>query len=329
MPDSTYGPRGPAPEIDVTSGHDIDRSWPAIAVPFANGVIMTPAIQYATPPGCRPLTLDLYRPGPDVPRAGNGFPLILFIHGGGWTRGDSRASRPMKAFPWLLAALSARGYGVASIDYRLTGEAIWPAQAHDVKAAVRFLRRNAPEFGIDPDRFASWGVSCGGHLTAVLCATAGVEELSPTYDPLLAGISDAVQAGVSWYGGFDMESITDQSEQAGGLSRKNPAMPEWALLGGMIGEVDIQFARSAGPINYVHPAMPPMLFCVGDKDRLIPHVQTLDMVERMRTAGAHAELEMLAGTGHDFAGDTPGQTRAANQHALDVTVAFLDRVLRS
>lgn len=318
--------RKAAPTVDVTLGHDMDTTWPQIEVPFPDGVVMTPAVKYSTPAGCRPLTLDLYR----VVEAGNkpssGFPIIMFIHGGSWARGDSRASRPLKKFPWVLAAVAARGYVVASIDYRMVGEALWPAHARDVKSAVKFLRKHAAEFGGNPHRIAAWGCSCGGHLTGILAATAGRAELA-SQDPALAEVDDSVQAAVSWYGGFNMESITQQAEQAGALPRTQRNMPEWNLLGGMPNELDIHYLRSAGPVNFVSANMPPMLLIVGDQDVLIPYQQSIEMAERMKAVGAQVQLEVLHGVGHDFAGQTYEETLKANQYAMDITMKFFDEVL--
>lgn len=314
------------PQVDVTMGHVMDRTWPDIEVPFPDGVRMTPAIQYSTPPSCRPLTLDLYRPAGDVP---GGHPILIFIHGGSWARGDSRSSRPLRRFPWVLAAIAASGYIVASIEYRLVGEAIWPAQAQDVKSAIQFLRANAERHGGDPSRIATWGASCGGHLSGIAATTSGVAELA-SRDEALAGVSDAVQAAVAWYGGFNMASITAQcAEVPGCYPRTDRNAPEWTLLGGMPDKVEAAFLRSAGPVNHVSADSAPMLIIAGDRDILIPHRQSIEMAGQMASAGAHAQLEILPGVGHDFAGETEAQTRAANQQALDITMRFLDATLKA
>ncbi|CDO38636.1 alpha/beta hydrolase [Novosphingobium sp. KN65.2] len=314
------------PQIDVTMGHVIDRTWPPIKVDFPDGVTMTPAIQYSTPPSCRPLTLDLYRPGVD---AEGGHPILIFIHGGSWARGDSRSSRPLRRFPWVLAALAATGYVIASIEYRLVGEAIWPAQAQDVKSAIKFLRANAELYGGDPSRIGVWGASCGGHLAAIAATTSGASELA-SRDESLIDVSETVQAAVAWFGGFNMASITEQCAQLPGCyPRTDRSAPEWSLLGGMPHEVDPGFLRSAGPINYVSPSSAPMLLIAGDCDLLIPPQQSIEMAERLAAAGGQVQLEIMAGVGHDFAGETEDQTRAANQQALHVTMMFLDALLKA
>lgn len=314
------------PQIEVTSGRVIDTTYPDIFHRFANGTQLRPAVPYSRPHHCRPVTMDVYTPAPDREAPAGGFPAIMFIHGGGWARGDCRASRPLRDFPGVLAAVAARGYVVASIDYRLAGEAIWPAQGQDVKAALRFLRKHAARFGLDPQRIACWGVSCGGHLSGVLATTAGVAGLEPL-DPDLAGIDDSVQAAVSWYGGFDMETITEQAEAAGAVSRRNADMPEWWLLGGTLDKVDPAFVRTAGPVNYASATSAPMLIAVGEADTIIPPAQSLQMAEALRSRGGDVELLVLPGVGHDFAGPDAAATLAANRQALAATLAYLDRKL--
>ena len=143
-------------------------------VTFPGGVTMT-EMTYGTPQGFRPLTLDLYQPqGKSDPR-----PVLVFIHGGNWVGGDSRHDSPFGDFPGLLASIAARGYVVASVNYRLAGEAHFPAAVIDVKTAIRYLRDHAGDYNLDGTRFAAWGVSAGGHLAAMIGVTCGVAALEP------------------------------------------------------------------------------------------------------------------------------------------------------
>lgn len=148
----------------------------------------------------------------------------------------------------MLAAIAACGYVVESIEHRLVGEALWPAQSQDVKAAIRFMRKHAAGNGIDPNRFAAWGVCCGGHLAAIATARRTVASLAPT-DGELSDVDDSIQAAVSWYAGFNRETIVQESEQGGALSRANRDMPEWNVLGGMPANLDPDYVRSAGPAS--------------------------------------------------------------------------------
>lgn len=116
----------------------------------SNGVKSIPSVVYWEPAGYRPLVLDLYLPLNSVERPSTGFPLVMYIHGGGWIGGDRHRSGPFVDFPGVLASLAAKGYVVTSIEYRLSSEAKFPAPAQDVKAALRWLRLNASKYNIDP-----------------------------------------------------------------------------------------------------------------------------------------------------------------------------------
>ena len=133
-------------------------------------------IEYATVGGTS-LLLDLYLPSDPVD---DPVPLVLWVHGGGWRAGDKDPTRA--------PATLGEGYAIASVNYRLSDEAIFPAQIHDVKAAVRFLRGNADRFGLDPERFGAWGSSAGGHLVALLGTSCDIPELE--------GESQALQNGL-------------------------------------------------------------------------------------------------------------------------------------
>lgn len=151
----------------------------ATEVTFPNAVKARLGLIYAEPEGYRPLTLDLYLPPQQATRPAGGFPLVLYIHGGGWLGGTARRSGPFADFPAVLAALAARGYVVASVEYRLSGEAKFPAQVQDVKAVLRWLRSRAPEFGIDPRRAVAWGASAGAYLAALTALSCGAAEFDP------------------------------------------------------------------------------------------------------------------------------------------------------
>ena len=313
-----------------------NRTFPDVRITLENGVQLLPATQYWTPAGFRPLTMDLYLP--NSAEGNTRYPVIIFIHGGGWARGDSRFSRPIENFPGLLSQISKRGYVVASIDYRLTGEAIWPAQGQDLKAAIKFLRMKADRYGIDPQRIATWGVSAGGHLSGIAASTAGVDELKPQPlrenavrkedDVARSPVSDPVQAAVSWYGGFNMETIAEQSRKPGVFSRDDKRAPEWGVLGCFQTECLPKRLKSASPVHYVNDKTAPMLLVVGDADVSIPHEQTLEMAEKMKAEKVEVELLVLPGADHDFAGKSMDETQKNNQIALDAMLRFLDRILK-
>jgi len=146
----------------------LERITPADPMPeretrWGNPAVTLTEVVYATRPGYRPLHLDLYRAaGVNVPR-----PLVVVVHGGGWAHANPRVGAAFKDFPSVLAYLVQRGYVVASIEYRLSGEAPFPAQVDDLEAALRFLRDDATRFGIDPARVGLWGLSAGAQIAAL------------------------------------------------------------------------------------------------------------------------------------------------------------------
>lgn len=327
----------PLPEVAaavVTADH-----YPAHDVTFANGVRSMPAIIYWEPLGYRPLTLDLYLPPSSVERPAAGFPVVIFIHGGGWMVGDAHRNGPFVDFPAVLASLSAKGYVVASIEYRLSAEAKFPAQAQDVKAAIRWLRLNATKYGIDAARALTWGVSAGGHLAALAAVSCNVPALEPAQpvtwripgtkpDPITStDVSDCVQGGVAWYGVFDMATIADQARQERAMPRDFRVAPEWQLLGCFASECTPALIAAASVVTYVDRDDPPMLLMVGTEDTTVPHQQTLEMAATLESAGVKHELIELPGINHSFIGKTPEATRDANLKALAATFAFIDRTI--
>ncbi len=297
---------------------------------FADGVQGLFGIVFRRLPGYRPLTLDLYLPRNTAPQPREGFPLVVYIHGGGWVGGDAHRSGTFRDFPGVLAALSAKGYVVASIEYRLSGEAKFPAQVRDVKAAIRWLRAHASYYGIDPARAVAWGVSAGGHLAGLAAVSCHAAELEPAAADAGAAsrISDCLQGAVAWYGVFDMATIAQQAREDHAMSRDDPGAPEWRLLG-CFGDKQCDRKRiaEASPITYVDTADPPMLLIVGSADTVVPYQQTLEMADRLQAAGVAHRLIVLNGLDHGLVGRTPQQTRDAALQALAATFRFIDQTI--
>jgi acetyl esterase/lipase len=359
----------PQPLPAVASQPVEQDHYPAPPFRFANGVRGVPAVVYRTQPGYRPLTLDLYLPPATARKPAHGFPLVVYIHGGAlggdWMGGDSRRSGVFVDFPAVLAALAARGYVVAAVDYRLSSVAIFPAQIQDVKAAIKFLRLHAAGYAIDPARAIAWGASAGAHLAALAAVSCGAQPLEPrqTTPPatpenpagtaapsdVAVDVSDCVQASVAWFGVFDMATIQVQARQDGATSRDQPDAPEWRLLGCFAGQcsegqlaaaspvayVNAQCQCSEGqlaaasPVAYVNAQTPPMLLIVGDQDKTVPQQQTLEMAETLKQAGVEHELMVIPGVGHAFIGKTPAETRDANLAALEATFRFIDQTMHA
>ena len=310
---------------------DADQGLPDYRVDFAQGVRMRPDVIYWSPRGYRPLRMDIYQPPPTA--RNQPLPVILFIHGGGWIAGDSRSFSPIGNFPSILAGIAARGYVVASLDYRFSREARWPAQGQDVKAAIRWLRANAADLDVDPQRVGVWGISAGGQLSAVAATTCGLPALQPDGQVLpglkgaAPGNGDCVQAAAAWFGVYDMTTLTHQAEQAGAMSRKVDGAPEWRLLGCRPDDCTTEKLTSASAVLTLDDDTPPVLLVTGDRDKVVPPAQSMQFAEALAAQKIPHELLVMAGTGHNLSAPDRRGTRRALQQALDRTLAFFDREL--
>jgi acetyl esterase/lipase len=231
--------------------------------------------------GDRSLRLDLYLPAATSARP----PLIVYVHGGAW-RSGSKQSVP-------IAALVARGFALASVDYRLTPVAPFPANVHDLKAAIRYLRAQASIRGYDPRRFAIAGSSAGGHLAALVGVTNGNGELEGTLGDFRAVSSD-VQAIVSFYGASNLATILAQSTPHG-LSVRVPALQ--ALLGGQPADQPA-LTRLASPVNHVDARDPPLLLLHGDQDPQMPINQSLELQGRYDAVRRPVQFIAVHGAAH-------------------------------
>ena len=297
----------PAPEIAATVVTN-DR-YPALRASFSGGVIGLPDLVYREAPGYRPLTLDLYLPPrrSALPEA----PLVLFVHGGAWRSGHSRAAGAFEDFPSVLASMAARGFVVASVNYRLSGEAPFPAASEDVRVALQFLRENGARFGIDGRRVILWGASAGAHLAALVATQCRGSVPSPSAAP----DNGCVSGVVAWYGIFDLGTL-EAPEQAA-------ASPTAAFLGCNPRECEA-LATQASPITHVARGSPPFLLLHGLADQMVAPVQSRAMESRLRAAGASVQTEYLQGVGHSWIGATAGDTRQATLTALDRTIRFIE-----
>ena len=190
-------------DVPVAATPVLEDRFPQPSVAFAQDVESQPDLVYSVPPGFRPLRLDLYRPR-NTGNAARGLPLVVYVHGGGWLSGHTRHAGAFANWPGVLALLASKGYVVASIEYRLSGEARFPAAIQDVKTSIRWLRSRSTQFGIDPTNVIIWGGSAGGQLAALAATSCKVEALAPDLQSPLAAQSDCVQGLVTWYGIFDL-----------------------------------------------------------------------------------------------------------------------------
>ena len=226
--------------------------------------------------------LDLY-----VPDIGENRPLIIWIHGGAWRGGSKEHYGPMEYLK--------SGYAGASLNYRLSQHAVFPAQIEDVKAAVRWLRANAETYRLDPNRFAAWGSSAGGHLVAMLGTAGDVKEFEVGEN---LEVSSEVQAVVDYFGPTDFLQM-DAHRFPDGLVHDAPDSPESQLVGGPIQEHKDRVAR-ANPVTYVSKDDPPMLIIHGDQDKLVPYHQSVLLKDALAGAGVAVTLYKVEGGGHGW-----------------------------
>ena len=219
--------------------------------------------------------LDLY-----LPTEQKKMPLVVFIHGGGFGHGDKVGDSLNPDELQLLWA----GYAMASLNYRLTPGALWPAQIEDCKAAIRWLKAHAEQYGYDPNRIGVIGESAGGMLVAMLCITSGTKKFHTGEN--LDRSSD-VTCAVDLFGPTDF--TTPEMAADGGAI---------ALFGGAIKE-HLDAAREASPIYYIHPDQPPILVIQGTADHLVPFLQSERFVDAMEKAGAPFYFHTVVGGGHN------------------------------
>ena len=229
------------------------------------------------------LALDLYLPETD--REEGKPPLIVYVHGGAW-RSGSRDSVPIRA-------MTEHGFAIASVDYRLSPQAEFPANVHDIKAAIRFLRAKANDYGYNATRISIVGSSAGGHLAALVGVTNGNKELEGTVGDFLDQSSD-VQAIVSFYGASNLTSILSQSTPHG-LKVRTPALD--LLLGGSP-EEKVDLARLASPVFHVDRNDPPLLLVHGDQDPQMPINQSHELKGAYKKVGALVRFDVVHGGTH-------------------------------
>jgi len=227
--------------------------------------------------------LDLY-----LPTRGSGWPLVVSIHGGAFRMGskDGEPSRSAGAFV-------ARGFAVAAINYRLSQHAVFPAQIEDCKAAVRWLRAHAAQYGYDPGRFGVIGSSAGGHLAAMLGTAGSTAEFDGGG---YANGSSRVQAVVDRFGPTDFLQM-DAHKLPAGQVHNTPDSPESQLVGGRIHD-NPDNLRRANPITYITRDAPPFLVIHGDRDPLVPHHQSELLVAALKKAGVPVTFYTVKGGGH-------------------------------
>ncbi|MEU7238397.1 alpha/beta hydrolase [Streptomyces chrestomyceticus] len=263
-----------------------DRAALPPAAMSAPGVRELRGVPYQEFDGSRPLELDLWLPEADT--AARPAPLVLFVHGGAWCRGrrDDMGLRTRHWSPRPFARIAAAGLAVACADYRLSGEATFPAPLDDLRSALRWLTLRSAELGIDTGRTVVWGESAGGHLASLL-ALAEAGPASGEYAP--------PAAAVVWYAPSDLTTAR------GRFTPEDPATPEARMLGAAPATVP-ERARTASPLAHVRPGAPPFLLVHGDQDTLIDSSHSRSLAAALEQAGAPVDLWTVPGADHGWHG---------------------------
>ena len=254
--------------------------------------------------------LDLYFP--EKP-AEHPQPLLVWIHGGGWAGGS-------KSNPPYLYQLK-RGYIVASLEYRFSQKALFPAQIQDCQAAIRWLRANAKKYNIDPDHIGVGGASAGGHLAALLGTSGGKNAF-----PAIGGNedqSDRVQAVCDVFGPTDFWTVVQQDKEDKNVKnvfKWNNGDPYSKLIGGVLGK-DKEKCDAVSPVHYVSKENPPFLILHGDHDAAVPYAQSVELKDLLSKADVSVTLQKLPGAGHG--GPAFGQPAVTQ-----LTNAFFDKHLK-
>ena len=314
-PTATAAPAAAAPAATVIPAAAPTQSLLPAGRPAAGGgmtaIKATPAfkdVAYASASATQ--KLDIYLP------AGNGpFPLIINVHGGGFMMGD-------KSNPPATDEFLANGYAVASVDYRLSGEALAPAQIQDIKAAVRFLRANAGKYKLNPDKFAGFGGSAGGSLVALLGTSCGVAALEGA-NLGNANQSSCVQAVVDWFGPTDFLQMDKQfTGTACPVNHDAADSPESKLVGAPIQTVPDK-VKLVNSITYVSPKSPPFLIQHGTADCNVPPQQGKLLADALTPLiGADkVTYTLLQGAGH-------GGAQFSDAANMKLVLDFLGRYLK-
>ncbi len=248
------------------------------------------------------LKLDLHRPQGENP------PLIVYVHGGGW-RAGSKEDVP-------IADLYDKGFAIASVNYRLSTQAVFPAQVHDIKAAIRFLRSKAGLYHINASKIAIIGSSAGGHLAALVGVSNRNPKLEGKVGEHLDQSSDA-QVIVSYYGASNLETILSQSTPKG-LEFRIPALK---LLLGDTPDKKPELAKLASPVTHLDKNDPPLLLIHGDADPQMPPQQSQELAKAYESLGLPVTLIMLPGSLH-------GGVEFYDEERTAIVAKFLDKVLR-
>jgi acetyl esterase/lipase len=252
-------------------------------------------LPFSVVPGFRPISLDLHLPEPtDAPR-----PVVLQLHGGGWRMGSRTSFSPLVSVDDSFGRIVAAGFAVVAADYRLSGEAVYPAQLDDARAALTWICEHATEHGLDPERIVLWGGSAGGTIAALV-------GLDPTV---------SVRGVIDWYGPTDLRAMAEHT-----ADQPHPTREDLWL--GTAVEDAPELADAASPVNRVHAGAPPFHLAHGLADTDVLASQTTTLADALRAADVPVELELVPDVGHFW----KGADRSLSDSLFDRAIAFALRV---
>ncbi|MGC3981574.1 MAG: alpha/beta hydrolase [Steroidobacteraceae bacterium] len=322
--------------VSLWSGNVMAQAAAPVAAPvdtpvaenIAPGVTRYGEVAYQSLSGYHPQQADLY-----VPTAGAAsYPAVVYVHGGGWGVGSSR----MSGLSQTLTALAARGYVVMAINYRFYGEAKFPAQIQDTKAAIRWLRSNAAAYKVDTNKIAIWGESAGGYLAALAgtsCNAAALEPPKPAGGAAMPGQtqikvdanqSSCVQAVVDYYGPTEFAAMDGQLTVANARKHNGTDSAESQLLGCALTQCAKSLLQQSNPLTYVDGNEPPFLIVHGDKDTAVPLGQSEMLAAALKAKKVTVTFKTVSGADHMF----NGASAAQKQDITDTVYAFLDKTLK-
>ena len=220
--------------------------------------------------------LDIYLP---KEKGDKPLPLVVWIHGGGWAKGSKDG---IGNCAWAVG----EGYALASVGYRLTDAAIFPAQLEDCKAGIQWLKDHADDYGYDPDKIVVWGSSAGGHLVSMLGTTGDPDDAS-----------DDLQGVIDWFGPSELLTMQKERTLPTRLNADAPDSFESKLIGGTLQE-NPDKAREASPLTHVTADDTAFLIMHGTNDALVPLMQSRKLQKALEGVGVSAQLEILEGAGH-------------------------------
>ena len=276
------------------------KSLPLLLALAATAVFAEPAKPYQLPAGIKmekdiayvdggddAQKLDVYLPETSADKP---LPLIVHIHGGGWRAGNK--------FPCPVTPLVLKGYAVASVEYRFSQKAVFPAQIQDCQAAIRWLRAHANKYHFDVDRLGAVGGSAGGHLSALVGTSGGKKAFPPVGGHL--DQSDRVQAVIDIYGPANFSTVVKQAAEDPNVENifafNTPSDPYSSLIDAQLD--DQAKADAVSPIHYVSGDSPPFLILHGTHDTLVPYAQSVELEAALKARGVDVWLQTLPGAGH-------------------------------